>query len=212
MLRRLMPIAAVLLFAAPAAEAKGPPDGVKVCGAGGACVAIGRQDAERMPLWSHASRPVAPGGPAPYYVLHYRWRSTDPEETTYWIPSRNLARFVSPSLVSWFRVPKSSLEEFTGDLAPVAAPRITSVTVGSRSVRAPATYLRLFSVGHATTVWPAVSGWLRVRFTARAPSPWTDASAGVRISTDGGYLLRDDTVFTIPKRIADRARRGLSLA
>jgi hypothetical protein len=33
----------------------------------------------------------------------------------------------------------------------------------------------------------------------------------VRISATANYLLRDDTVFMIPPRIADRARRGLAL-
>jgi hypothetical protein len=72
--------------------------------------------------------------------------------------------------------------------------------------------VKLFSIGRATNEWPGVSGWLRIRFTASGASPWTDASANVRISNSGSYLLRDDTVFTIPKRIADRIRRGLALA
>jgi hypothetical protein len=210
MFRRLAFVGSLLLFATPAAEAKAPPDGVKLCGAGDACVSIGRNDAERMGVWG-TSGAVAPGVPAPYYVLHYRWGATAPEQTSYWIPSSGLFRTVSPSLVSWFRVPRNTMEAVTAGIAPISVPRITSVTVGGKPVRAPSTYMRLFSAGRVTNVWPA-STWLRVRFTASAPNPWTDASAGVRISQNGGYLLRDDTVFTIPKRLADRVRRGLSLA
>jgi hypothetical protein len=61
------------------------------------------------------------------------------------------------------------------------------------------------------TIFPAQS-WIRLRFTATAPSPWTDETTDVRITRGASYLLRDDTVFVIPKRLADRARRGLPLA
>jgi hypothetical protein len=208
MARRLMPVLVLLLFAVPAAQAKAPPD-VRICGASG-CVAIAQNDAERLPLW-HTMSGAAPGAPAPFYVFHWRWRTTDPEETAFWIPSRQLVRFVNPNLVSWYRVNLQPAATFAAGLAPIAVPKITRVTVGGRAVRAPASYLKLFSIGRATNVWPGVSGWLRIRFTASTASPWTDASANVRISSTENYLLRDDTVFTIPKPLADRIRRGLAL-
>ena len=208
MARWLTPVFAVLTFAVPAAQAKAPPD-VRVCGASG-CVAIAQTDAERLPLW-HTTGAVAPGAPAPFYVFQYRWKTTDPYETVYWIPSRNLLRFTSPALVSWYRAPSGAFQPFASRLTPISVPKITRVTVGGRAVRAPASYSKLFTIGRATDVWPGVSGWLRIRFTASAASPWTDASANVRISNTRNYLLRDDTVFTIPKRVAGRIRRGLSL-
>jgi hypothetical protein len=208
--RWVMPVFVVVTLAVPAAQAKAPPDGVRLCGAGGACVSIGRQDAERMGVWG-LSGAVDPGRPAPYYVLHYRWGADAPEQTSYWIPSSGLFRTVSPSLVSWYRVPRNSMETVTAGIAPIAVPTVISVTVAGKPAREPSTYLRLFSIGRRTHIWPG-STWLRIRFTATASSPWTDASAGVRIAKEGAYLLRDDTVFTIPKRLAHRARRGLSLA
>ena len=208
MARWLTPVLAVLFLAVPAAQAKAPPD-VKICGVSG-CVAIAQNDAERLPLWSRTGA-VAPGAPAPFYVFQYRWKTTDRYESVYWIPSRNLLRFTAPALVSWYRVPGAALLPFASRLAPIPVPRITGAMVGGRAVRAPATYVKLFSIGHATNVWPAVSGWLRIRLTASGPSPWTDATANVRISNTANYLLRDDTVFTIPNRIADRIRRGLAL-
>jgi hypothetical protein len=206
--RCLTPVLAVLFLAVPAAQAKAPPD-VKICGASG-CVAIAQNDAERLPLW-HTMRPAAPGAPAPFYVFRWRWRTTDPEGTAFWIPSRQLVRLVSPNLVRWYRVDMQAATPFAPGLAPIVVPKVTRVTVGGCDVRRPATYMRLFSMGRATNVWPAVSGWLRIRFTATKPSPWTDATANVRISATANYLLRDDTVFMIPPRIADRARRGLAL-
>jgi hypothetical protein len=197
-----------LLLAVPAARAKAPPD-VKICGVSG-CVAIAQQDAERLPLWSTTGA-VAPGPSAPFYVFHYRWKTTDRYRLVYWVPSRNLLRFTSEALVSWYRVPGAALQPFASGLAPIPVPKITAVTVGGRSVRSPASYLRLFSIGRATNEWPGVSGWLRLRFTASGASPWTDASANVRISNTANYLLRDDTVFVIPRRLADRIRRGLPL-
>ena len=208
MARWLTPVLVVVFFAVPAAQAKAPPD-VRICGASG-CVAIAQNDAERLPLW-HTMGAAAPGTPAPFYVFRWRWRATDRQETAYWIPSRQLVRFVNPNLVSWYRVDMQAATPFAAGLAPIAVPRVSRVTVGGRAVRSPATYVKLFSLGHATNVWPAVSGWLRIRFTASGPSPWTDATANVRISSTGSYLLRDDTVFTIPKRIADRVRRALAL-
>jgi hypothetical protein len=209
MSRRLAPLAFVVLAAVPAAQAKAPPEGVKLCGAASACVSIGWQDAERMPIW-HADRSVAPAAPAPFYVVHYRWGATQPEQRMYWIPSRGVVRESTSSLVRWFRVAPSSLEPFTAPLRPIAVPRPTRVTVAGRAVRAPATYLRLFSVGRPTNVFPAVQ-WLRLRFTASAASPWTEPGADVQISTSGGYLLRDNTVFVISSQLASRVRRGLSL-
>ena len=208
MARRLTPVLALLLVAVPAAQAKAPPD-VKICGAT-ACLAIAQNDAERLSLWS-TSGAVAPGAPAPFYVFQYRWKTTDRYETVYWIPSRNLLRFTSAALVSWCRVPRAAFQPFASGLAPIPVPSIARATVGGRDVHVPASYLKLFSVGRATNEWPGVSGWLRVRFTASAASPWTDASANVRISSTANYLLRDDTVFVIPIRLADRIRRGLAL-
>lgn len=167
------------------------------------------QDAERMPVW-RTDGSVAPGAPAPYYVVRYRWRDTDAEQRMYWIPSRGLVRESTQNLVRWFKVAPSSLQEFTAGLAPIAVPRLTRVTVAGRAVRAPATYMRLFAVGRATNVFPAV-GWLRLHLFSDRTSPWTDG-ADVRISRSGAYLLRDDTVFVIPERLAERVRRALSLA
>ena len=211
MIRWLAPLAVVVLAAAvPAAQAKAPPQGVKLCGAGGKCVSLGWQDAERMPVW-HSDGTAAPGAPAPYYVVRYRWRDSDPEQRMYWIPSRGLVRETSENVVHWFRVAPTLLREFTGGLAPVAVPRVTRVTVGGHAVRAPSSYLRLFSVGHRVNIFPAVS-WLRIRIRPSSFSPWTEPGADVQISARGAYLLRDNVVFVIPKRLADRARRGLSLA
>ena len=208
-MRAFAAVVALLAFAVPAAQAKAPPLGVKICGAT-ACRSVSQEDAERMGIW-HLASSVTPGKPAPFYVVRYRWNAKDPEQTSYWIPSTGLLRVVTPNLISWYRFGRGALEPFVTDPAAITMPRITAVTVRGRAVRGPASYVRLFTEGRRVDVWPEYS-WLRVRFTSTAPSPWTDASADVRISSGGAFLLRDDIVFAIPKRMADRVRRGLALS
>jgi hypothetical protein len=208
MFRRLVPLAVVVLAAVPAAQAKAPPYSVSLCGSRGACVAFTPQDNEWVPWYEGGA--VAPGAPAPYYVVRYRWHAADPEQRLYWIPSSRLARDVNQGVIRWFTVNSSTFERYSGGVAPFR-PALTRVTVAGRAVRAPATYLRLFAAGRATHVFPAVS-WLRIRLASASPSPWTEPGADVRVSTTGGYLLRDGTVFAIPTRLANRVRRRLSLA
>ena len=206
---RLLAVAALLLLAAPAAQAKAPPLGVTICGAAGTCRSLTQQEAERMPIWGLTSA-VAPAKPAPFYAIRYRWRAEEPERTSYWVPSSGLFRADGLVLKAWFRFGRGALEPFVEGLAPIEVPRITSVTVGGRRAQSPSTYIRLFTAGRAVKIFPAQS-WIRLRFTAAAPSPWADETTDVRITRGASYLLRDDTVFVIPKRLADRARRGLPL-
>ena len=203
-------VVALVVFAAPAAQAKAPPNGLTFCGAGGVCVPLTFLESEALHLWTPTGE-TAPAAPAPYYALHVIWQPGGTEQMFYWIPSRGLVRRLYDSGdVGWLRVPAQSLPSSLIDLKPIAMPRITGATVGGRHVRRPSTYLRLLSVGHLVSISPVVD-WLRVRFVASAPSPFTDANADVRIAKEGGYLFRDRFVFKIPERLADRARRGLPL-
>jgi hypothetical protein len=203
-------VVALVVFAAPAAQAKAPPNGVTFCGAGDACVSLTFQEAESLHLWTPVGG-TAPAAPAPYYAMHVIWQPGGTEQMFYWLPSRGLVRRLNEmGDVSWLRVPAQSLPSSLIDFKPITMPKITRVTVGGRKVRAPATYLRLLSAGRVVSISPVID-WLRVRFVAAAPSPFTDASSDVRIAKEGAYLYRDRFVFKIPQRLADRARRGLAL-
>jgi hypothetical protein len=212
MIRRFTLVVAVLAFAVPAAQAKAPPNGATLCGAANACVPLTYQESEMLQIW-HVTGWRAPGAPAPYYALRVRWQATGREEMFYWVPSRGLVRKQYEwGGVAWFRVPsRQTLPPSVVGIAPIAMPRVTAATVGGRRVKAPATYLRLLSAGRQVSMNPIID-WLRVRFVTSTPSPFTDANTDVRISKDGAYLLRDRFVFKIPARLADRARRGLSLS
>jgi hypothetical protein len=202
---------ALVALAVPAAQAKAPPNGLVFCGAGDACVPLTFLEAEAMHLWTPTGE-SAPAAPAPYYALRVRWQPTSPEEMFYWIPSRGLVRRQYDwGGVGWYHVPsQQTLPSSVAGIRPIAVPDVISATVGGRRVKAPATYLRLLSAGRLVSISPVID-WLRVRFVTSAQSPFTDASADVRISKQGSYLLRDRFVFKIPARLAERARRGLAL-
>jgi hypothetical protein len=208
--RLVFVVVALVVFAASPAQAKAPPNGLTFCGAGDACVSMTFVEAEALQLWTPTGeRP--PAAPAPYYALHVIWQPGGAEQMFYWIPSRGLVRRQYDwGGVGWLRVPDQQLPPSVADITPIAVPDVTAATVDGRRVRSPATYLRLLSVGHVVSVSPVID-WLRVRFTATAPSPFTDANTDVRIAKRGAYLLRDRFVFKIPDRLADRARRGLPL-
>jgi hypothetical protein len=213
MIRRFTLVVAVLTFAVPAAQAKAPPNGATFCGAAGVCVPLTYQESETLQIWHVGGTERAPGAPAPYYALRVRWQAAGQEEMFYWIPSRGLVRMqFGWGGVGWFRVPShQTLPLSVVGVAPIAMPRVTAATVGGRRVQSPATYLQLLSAGRQVSINPIVD-WLRVRFVTSTPSPFTDAHTDVRIAKDGAYVLRDRFVFKIPARLADRARRGLSLS
>jgi hypothetical protein len=203
-------VVALVVFAAPAAQAKAPPNGLTFCGARGACVPLTFLEAEALHLWTPVGE-SAPGAPASYYAMHVIWQPGGSEQMFYWIPSRGLVRRQYDwGGVGWLRVPSQSLPSSVAGITPIAMPEITGATVGGRRVRAPATYLRLLSAGRVVAISPVVD-WLRVRFVTSTPSPFTDAHADVRIARHGAYLLRDRFVYAIPAGLAARARRGLPL-
>ena len=207
---RLALVSALVLLAAPSAAAKAPPNGVRLCGASGACATIGREDAERLSgLWSSEGLFASPAAPAPFYTLRYEWPG-QPEQTTYWIPSRSRLRGVYAIGAAWSRFDGAQLEQFAAGIAPLAAPEVTSASVGGKAVQTPKTYLRLLRAGRVVLATPDVR-WIRIRLASTEPSPWTDAAADLRISARGQWLLRDDFVFKIPRRLAEQARRGVAL-
>ena len=85
-----------------------------------------------------------------------------------------------------------------------------AATVAGRAVSDPESYLDLFNSGDD---WFAVMQptWLRIKFTADAPSPWTDGANDIRISRKGRLLWLDGSIVRIPLRVAQLIRAHRSL-
>jgi hypothetical protein len=203
---RLALAAAGVFLVSGAAQAKAPPTGLHVCGPSG-CVYVAPADAEVM--WSEgfvSDRPVAA---APFYTVGWRFGS-EPDQSAYFIPTERTFRWIEPR--GWRIVSPHAVEVLKnaiGQLAPYDLPTLTSVTVGGRVARAPATYTGLLR-GRLWWRWPA-GRWLTVKLESAAPSPWTNGEMIVRLNQRGPYVVMDGWVFKIPKSVALRARRGLSL-
>ena len=202
------------LFGTAGAQAKGPPDGVDICGASGTCVHLSTQDAEtNWPLWAPPSPDQTDRASAvrPFLVVHWHWPN-QPETSAYYVPASGKVRQLDTNgFLAWYDLADAtSVRTKTASLDPFPVPRVTRVTVGTRRVRDPESYLQLFGRGYE--VFPAIlPGWQPIRFTADTASPWTDAATDVRIASRGSLLWIDGTILKIPLQLAQRIRRGASL-
>ena len=212
---------ASIFVVATGAQAKAPPNGFRICGDQEQCVAVGQDDAERLAisiLYGGGSTEIpTPLGTSGYFVL--RWQSDAGEpRSAYFVPAMNAVRLVADGISGasnyfsprWLRleaVAQSTLAAATRPLEPIAPQAPVRVTVAGKLVRDPASYALLWSIGtpvHSSS--PA--GWLRVRMAAEVASPWADAGSDIRVSRQGALLLRDSTVFRVPRAVAMRVRRA----
>ncbi len=206
-------VAAATLFFAAGAQAKAPPDGVDICGASGTCVHLTAADAEtNWALWAAPSMSdsARTSAVAPFLLVHWHWTGLA-MQTAYYVPATGGVRQIQGESLSWFDLQDpGSIRTLTATLETFPAPTFTRVTVGGRAVADPQSYAKLFAVG--TETFPAIlPGWLRVRFSADAPSPWTDGREDVRISRTGRVLWVDGTTLRIPLQLARRIRARRSL-
>jgi hypothetical protein len=199
-------VAAGALLLGGAAQAKAPPSGIEICGSSG-CMTIAPDRAEVFWISSHDSgRPVNAG---PYYILRWHW-DAEPDRTAYFMPGARTVLWLDPR--TWSRIQPQAAEvaaSVTGQLEPYPAPTLTRVTIGRRVARAPQTYLSLLQ-GKPSWTYPP-GPWLTVKLQSSAPTPWTNGALTVRLNRSRPYVIVDGWVFTIPKAVAVRARRGLSL-
>ena len=197
---------AVLL--AGAAQAKVPPTGMDVCGAGGACIHLGAQQAGTF--WTGSIEAGRPTAAAPYYILHWHF-DAEPERRAYYVPATRGIRWLRSSL-AWGAVSRAgvaSLAQSLRGLGPNPAPLLTRVTIGGRVVRHPETYLRLLG-GKPSAIFPATD-WLTVNLRSADWSPWTNGAALIRLGKTAPYVVVDGWTFRIAPAIARRARLGLPL-
>jgi hypothetical protein len=203
--------AAGALLLTGAAQAKAPPDGIDVCGPT-ACAHLEFADAEQLWMFTHDGSDGRPA-PGPFYLVRWHW-APDENESAYLIPSALAIRWNAgnghPS--GWSGLDKAVTEliaRTAGAVEPYPIPALTRVTVGGREARDPQSYLALLS-GKRT--YALVKGpWLRVRFESSSSSPWTDGSSIVRLSKRMPFVQIDGFTYRIPKSIAVRARKALSL-
>jgi len=200
------------LLLSGAAQAKAPPDGFDVCGAS-ACTHVAFPAAEQFWIGTFGSDGTQRSAPAAFYVMRWHWAPTD-LESAYLIPAASAVRWNSgnghPS--GWSGVDSAAAAiaaQVVKGIDPYPAPVMTRVTVGGREVANPQSYVQLLS-GKRSFAW--VTGpWLRVTFESATASPWTDGSSIVRLARRHPYVSIDGMTFRIPRTVAQRARKALSL-
>lgn len=206
---------ATVLAVVSGAQAKIPPNGVDICGASG-CVHLGLAQSEQ--IWSRGhdhGRPLRV--PSPFYLVRFKWYSSDPEQIGYYVPAGPAVRLSSENgtagIWTWLDpATASAIDRAAAGLAPRPVNRPTMVMVGEKRVGGPETYFRLLE-GRADGLITPVTIWITVTMRSSPPTPWTDGASEIRLSARGmsRLVLVDGWVHKVPLRIANRARRGLPL-
>jgi len=96
-------------------------------------------------------------------------------------------------------------------MKPFPAPENVDVAVDGVTVRDPASYLRLYTVGKRTDAYPKSDDFVQVTFQSKTPTPWTTRNDIVVYTTDH-LLMRDGQIVAISGSMSDRIAHGASLA
>jgi len=207
-MRRATGIGLLALALAAGAAAKAPPSGIQLCGKNG-CATIAFEQAERLFTANASSGLAAP--PGRFYRLRWSWDDGKTQSGGYWLPDANALRLVD----SWAQPDPGATAALTAAAAGLEAfspEPPTGVAVGRREAADPASYTLLLTAGTRVSTWPGDFEWARVRLFSPEPSPWTDGSYDVEVSTASGYVFREGVAYRIPLAIARLARLGRSLA
>jgi hypothetical protein len=137
-------------------------------------------------------------------------------ETAYWLPGRNLMRFQGQYGYPWWKLYPSQvkmLRSVADDLTPIT-PTLSRVKVGGKTVADPSSYLRLLGRFHEAYVGLNASHKHRVRIVLHTPSanPWLHSTLGLRYTPKKRLLVRPDGDYRVPKGMARRVMRRVSLA
>jgi hypothetical protein len=209
---------ATLAWASPA-QAK-ELSAFKVCGAS-RCISVTDQAVLITLLRSiEAQRQVArvsTPAPAPFFRLEY-WvrgdRGRVPGFVQYYVPSKRVAAvMIGPDSWSWVRPDAVSrvVKRVSSALSPHPTPHISSVTIGGKAVRDPASYVRLFAVKGKAETFPDKPDWERIVMKTRNPSPWSTSAATLEYSKSTNVLWRDNEFVQVPPSIASRIEARGSL-
>jgi hypothetical protein len=133
----------------------------------------------------------------------------------YYVPSGYMRGTTPGGEVSWLKLNALSAAFFRSaseGVEPFAKPVVTYARVGKRVARDPASYLRLYAIRSAGRRAPGKFDWIRIELRSKPPSPWTDGRNELEYSPSTRLLLRDGELVLLPKPVAKRVKRGLSLA
>jgi hypothetical protein len=236
------------LGTASGAGAKGaPPYAVAICGPAG-CARVVAVSNWNEPAWlSDQSLRAAPAAPAPFYTLGtlYPGSHGTTSPVVYYVPSAGLIKLKGSipgrGEAIWLKVAPdvaTLLDRAAGGLSPFHRPRISWAMVGTRWIKHPGSYARLYLLDGAVAPDPAGSPpslqyqtsdrdawfaawspyldrinaeWLRVQMGTRAPSPWDIRESFVWVGRRLDLLKRDGNVIQIPTFVVELIRRGGSL-
>jgi hypothetical protein len=246
--RLLGVLVVVTVLLGGSAQAKSPPVGIKVCGRA-ACVTVGDATTwERLPWGSEEpGRQAGPAAPAPFLTVAPAFASGASSTAMYYVPSAAVVRVAGGGGIdetrgpAWFALsPGASpeLESAAQQLKPFQVRRVVWASVGTRAVRRPQSYLRLFALAGSPANDPAGPppalpywtndreawlnawgpylkqvdrAWIRIRFGTVPLSPWGDSYNSLWVGRTLDLLKRDGEVLTLSHGVATRLRRGLSL-
>jgi hypothetical protein len=239
-------LVAVALATAGGAGAKGaPPFAVGICGPHG-CATVVAVSNWNEPAWlSGEGVRVAPAAPAAFYTvgLLYSDRTTSP--IAYYVPSARLIKLkgsipgrgeaiwldVAPEVAALF-------DRASTGLKPFGRPQVGWAMVGTRRIKRPSSYARLYlldgpvvpdpvgsppSLQYQTSdreAWFAAwapylervdDHWIRVQIGTRVASPWDIRESFVWVGRRSDILKRDGVVIQIPAFVAQLIRRGAPL-
>jgi hypothetical protein len=202
-------VAAAAAFAASAGPAAAK-EMVKAtfCGASGCASVTDPQTLRRLPAGGETTS--APAAPAPFYTVRFTSRHEGRRSTwrIYYVPSANA--LAAPGefgrmdwLPIWGEPSKSLMRRMTAGLEPFPTPRVTSVAIGSRTLRDDASsYLRLYEVETSGPAVPGTPDWIAIALRSARPSPWTGPRAALEYSPSTKILQRGTEYVRLPDSLA----------
>lgn len=219
MKKLLLPLLALTALAVAAPALAKEPSMAKLCGAGGCSTTHDGRTLTTLLSQDGTSPPAPP--PAAFYRMTVTIDappdagSAARSEWTY-VPSANLVfrtGIFGGGMDSWVKPGAAAtalLQRTVRGLKPYSVPAPTKVTVGSREVKDPASYLQLLSQQSVGRRIPSAGDWQEIHFFG-ARSPWTDGSLTLAFSAKDGLLLRGGEVVTLPASMVTKIADGSSL-
>jgi hypothetical protein len=192
----------------------------KVCGATGCSTVTDRATLTTLIRAIETQRQltrVSTPAPAPFLRLEY-WvkgdRGRGPTFVHYYLPSRGVAEVITgPGSWTWIRPDAISavLQRTTKGTKAFRTPRISSVTLGGRTVEDPASYVRLFALNGKVDGFKGAPDWQSIVVKTGRPSPWSTSAAMLEYSRSTNVLWRGNEFVQVPAAIASRLEARASL-